>query len=72
MASELEYNLPDTMDWGSNCLVDFNTRKSQLVPFDWSNNTGAIDMKMDGTFLEEKSSFKILWLTFSFKMDWGS
>ena len=27
---------------------------------------------MDGFVLEEKSSFKMLGLTFSFKLDWGS
>ena len=27
---------------------------------------------MDGSFLEEKSSFKMLVLTFSSKLDWGS
>ena len=40
--------------------------------FDWSGNTGAIDVKMDGSFLEEKSSFKMLVLTFSSKLYWGS
>ena len=29
-------------------------------------------MKMDGSVLEEKSSFKMLGLTFSSKLDWGS
>ena len=29
-------------------------------------------MKMDGSLLEEKSSFKILGLTFSSKLVWGS
>ena len=29
-------------------------------------------MKIDGSVLEEKSSFKMLGLTFSFKLDWGS
>ena len=29
-------------------------------------------MKMDGSALEEKSSFKMLGLTFSSKLDWGS
>ena len=53
-------------------LHDFNAWKTQLVSFDWSNNTGAIDMKMDGSVLEEKSSFKMLGLTFSSKLDWGS
>ena len=27
---------------------------------------------MDGSFLEEKPSFKMVWLTFSSKLDWGS
>ena len=29
-------------------------------------------MKMDGSVLEDKSSFKMLGLTFSSKLDWGS
>ena len=33
---------------------------------------GAIDVKMDGSVLEEKISFKMLRLTFSSKLDWGS
>ena len=60
------------MDWGRKWLVDFNAGKTQLVSFDRSNNTGAIDVKMDGSVLEEKSSFKMLGLTFSSKLDWGS
>ena len=39
---------------------------------DQSNNTGAIDVKMDGSVLEEKLSLKLLELTFSSKWDWGS
>ena len=35
-------------------------------------NTGAIDVKMDGSVLDEKLSFKILGLTFPSKLDWGS
>ena len=42
------------MDWGKKCLPDFNTGKTQLVSFNWSNNTGAVDAKMDGYCLEEK------------------
>ena len=42
-----------------------------MVSFDRSNNTGSIDMKMDGSVLEEKSSFKMPGLTFSSKLDWG-
>ena len=40
--------------------------------FDWSNNNGSIDVKMGGSILEEKSSFKMLGLTFSSKLDWSS
>ena len=59
------------MEWGKKRLVDFNAGKSQLVLFDRSNNNGSIDVKMDESVLEEKSSFKMLWLTSS-KLDWGS
>ena len=59
------------MDWDKKWLVDFNAGKTQLVSFDQSNNNGSIDVKMDGSVLEEKS-FKMLGLTFSYKLDWGS
>ena len=72
MASELEFDLRDTVDWGRKWLVDFNAGKTQLVSFDRSNNNGSIDVKMDGSVLEEKSSFKMLGLTFSSKLDWSS
>ena len=39
--------------------------------FDGSNNTGAIDVKMDRSVLEEKLSFKVLGLIFSYKLDLG-
>ena len=60
------------MDWGRKWLVDFNAGKTQLVSFEQSKNTGAIDVKMDGSVLEKKSSFKMLGLTLSSKLDWGS
>ena len=72
MASELGSDLRETVDWGRRWFVDFNAGKTQLVLFDWSNNTGAIDVKMDRSVLEKKSSFKMLGLTFSSKLDWGS
>ena len=70
LAPELESDLQDTVDWGMKWLVDFNAGKSQLVSFDRSNNTGSIDVKMDGSILEKKSSFNMLGLTFSSKLDW--
>ena len=72
LTSELESDLRDTVEWGRKWLVDFNARKTQLVLFDLSNNTGAIDLKMDGSVQDEKSSFKMLGLTFSSKLDWSS
>ena len=59
------------MDWGKKWLVDFNAGKTQLVSFDRSNSNGSIDVKMDGSLLEEKSSLKMLGLTSS-TLDWGS
>ena len=72
LASELDSDLRDTVDWGKKWLVDFNSGKTQRVLFDRSNNNGSIDVKMGGSILEEKSSFKMLGLTFSSKLDWGS
>ena len=61
-----------TLDWGKKWLVGFNAGKTQLVLFDWTNDNGSIDVKMDRSVLEEKSSLKILGLTFSSKLDWSS
>ena len=57
LASELEFDLRETVDWDKKWLVDLNTGKTPLVSFDWSNNTSSIDVKMDGPVLEEKSIF---------------
>ena len=57
------------LDWGKKWLADFNAGKTHLVSFDRSNNNGFIDMKMGGSILEEKSSSKMLGLTFSSKLD---
>ena len=54
--------------------ADFNAGKTQLVLFDWSNNTGAIYVKKKRSVLEGKSSLLRCWLglTFSSKLYWGS
>ena len=59
------------MDLGRKWLVGFNAGKSQLVLFERSYNTGAIDVKMDGPVLEEKSSLKMPRLSFSCRLDWA-
>ena len=53
LASELESDLRDTVDWGKKWLVDFNASKTQLVSIDQSNNTGSIDLRMDVSVLEK-------------------
>ena len=66
LASELESDLQDTVDWGM-WLVDFNSGKTRRFRL-----TGLITLVlMDGSPLEERSSFKMLRLTFSPKLDWG-
>ena len=55
LASKLESDLWDTADWSRKWLVDFNAGNTQIVLTDQSkNNTGAIDVKTDGSVLEEK------------------
>ena len=41
-------------------FVDLNAAKIKLVLFDQSNNTGAIDAKIEGHVLEKKASFKMV------------
>ena len=72
LVSELESDLRDTVDWARKWLIDFNAGKTQLISFDRSNNSGSIGVKMDGLVLEEKSSFKMLGLTFFSKSNWSS
>ena len=68
----LNLNLVWSMNWGKKWLVDLNAGKTQLVSFHLSNIIGSIDVKIDGSLLYEKLSFKILGLTFLSKLDCGS
>ena len=72
MASEFESDLRDTVGWGKKWLIDLNAGKTQQVLFEQSNNNGSINIKIDGSVLEEKSSFKMLGLTLSSELDGGS
>ena len=48
LPSELKPDLRDTVDWSRRWLVDFITgKKTQLVLFECSNKSGAINVKMD-------------------------
>ena len=70
-ASELESDLRDSVDWDRKCFVDFNAGKTQLVSFERFNNSDATDLKMGGSVCEEKSSFKMVGLSFCTKLDSG-
>ena len=63
----------NNLNWLLNLNLIYKTlwtgvRKGLL--FDQSNNNGCNDGKMDGSVLEEKSSFKMLELTFSSRLNW--
>ena len=64
LASEVESEQRDNVEWDRKWLTDFNAAKSQLISFERYSNSGAIDAKMDESVLEKKSSFKILGLSF--------
>ena len=66
---KLKSDLLDTIDWGKKRFVNFYDGKNNIDSFDRSNNSGVIDLKMDGSVLEEESSFKILGVSFSSKLD---
>ena len=59
LASELESYLRKTVDWVTKSLVNFNAEKTELISSSRSNYTGATDVKIDGSVLEEKSFFKV-------------
>ena len=64
LAFEFKSDLLDTTDWGKRQLVNFDDGM-----FDGSNNSGVIDAKINGSALEEKSSFKIMGVSFFSKLD---
>ena len=53
LASELKSELLDTIDWGKKQFVDFDEGKYSIDSFERSNNSGAIDVKMDGSVLKK-------------------
>ena len=51
ISSGLESDLRDTVEWGNRWIVSFSARKTQLVSFDQSSNSGVTDIKMDKAVL---------------------
>ena len=68
LASELDSDLQDTVNWGRKWLVDFNAGKTELVSFGRSNYAVAIDVKMVCLFLR-KNHFLRCWGCLSV-LDW--
>ena len=68
----MAYDLRDTVDRDRKTLPHFTDEKNQVALFDRSNNSCAIDVRMDGSILKEKLSLKILGLSLLPKLDWGS
>ena len=67
----LNFNLIYKTLWtgaGSGMLI---VMFKKLISFDWSNNTGAINVKIYESVFQEKSSFKMLGSSFSSKLYWG-
>ena len=60
------------MNWDRKWLVDFSAGKTHLVSINQCNNSGVINVTMNGSVLEEKSLFKMLGFSFSSKLGCGS
>lgn len=45
------------MNWGRKCLVILSAGRTQLVLLDRLNKSGGIDVKMDGSAVDEKLFF---------------
>ena len=60
MASELESDPREAVNWDRKWLVDFSAGKTHLVSINQCNNSGVINVTMNGSVLEEKSLFKML------------
>ena len=61
LAFELESNLRDSVYWGKECLFYFNTAKTKVVSFGMSNDSAGIDVKINGSVLEEKNHHLRCW-----------
>ena len=63
--------LLDTAYWSTKVIADFDDGKNNLDWFNCTNKSHFLDLKLDGIFLKEKSSFKILKVSLSSKLDRG-
>ena len=69
LASELDSDLREIVDWAGSGMLISILEKTQLISFDRSNYFDAINVNMDGSVLEKRSSLKMLKLSFSYVLD---
>ena len=72
LASELDIDLNTIVEWGKSWLVTFNAGKTQLISLDRSRDPLNPPISMAGHALEERPSMKLLGISFTSKLDWGS
>ena len=71
MATELESDLWDIVNWGRKWLVDFNTGKTQLISFELFNDTRCYWCENGWFCSGVKTIFNMLGLPFSSKFNCG-
>ena len=71
LASELNLTYRTLQTGAGNALLFSMLEKKKVVLCDQTNSSVAIDVKIDGSFLEEKSCIKMLGISLSSKMDWS-
>lgn len=72
LASELGSDHSVTVGSDRESFFNFNAGKTHFVSYYHSNNSSAINVKMDTSILVEKSLHKALGLTFSSQLNLGS
>ena len=71
MASELESDLWDIVEWGRKWLIDFNLGKTQLISLTRLMKLVLLMWKWMGLFLRENHLLRC-WVAFLFRIVWGS
>ena len=69
-AAELQDDLRGIVEWGNRWRVTFNATKTKLLSFHRHRDPFLVPVEMNGIELPEKSSFRLLGLTFTPNMDW--
>ena len=64
LASELEYDTRYTVDCGRKWLADLTAGKTQLVLLNRSNNSDAINVKMDESNIEKNHLSLLIWIVY--------